>query len=135
MMNLLKLMMVCALVFAARAQTPENEFTGGVANGRTWQALPSEFRTGFLVGFREGIIASENDEANRVYISDSATIGQVKKGIDLFYSDPANLAIGIKDASRIFLVRLGGADAATVEALTVKARRMAALGFALPIKP
>jgi hypothetical protein len=135
MLRLLKLMMVCALTLAAHSQTPENQFTGGVSNGRFWSTLTVADRDLLLIGFREGVIASENDEASRIYTSEAATIGQVRKGIDLFYSDPANLAIGIKDASRIFLVRLGGADAATVEALTVKARRMAALGFALPIKP
>jgi hypothetical protein len=134
MLKLLKLMMVCAVSFVAHSQTPANQFTGGVINGRFWQTLTPEAKTGFLVGFREGIIAGDNDDVSRIYISDSATVGQAKKGIDLFYGDPANLAIAIKDASRIFLMRLGGADSTAVEAVTVRARREAALGFALPTK-
>ena len=122
-----KTIFLLSLVFAVASfgQSADNQMTGGAVNGRFWMSLPSDMKATLLLGFREGIVASRNFEAVKAYISDAATIGEVKKSIDQFYDDPANLAIAVKDASRVFVMKLSGAAPERLAAEVATLRRAA----------
>jgi hypothetical protein len=128
-LKLMKLTSICVLAIAAQTQTLDNQTTGGAVNGRFWMSLPDDMRAALLLGFREGIVASRDFAAVKAYVSDTATIGEVKKAIDRFYDDTANLPIAVKDASRIFVMKLNGASSVSLDIEVANTRRLAALGI------
>lgn len=118
----LLLIMTCALA----AQTPANQLTGGEHNGRYWLELEPSNRTIFVVGFCAAVNAIGGRNVDTFLGEGSGTIGETVKGLDLFYDDPANAAIRIGDAFRVFAMKISGAAPDVLAVKTAALRRAAA---------
>jgi hypothetical protein len=107
----------------------DSEFmTATFLNGRAWKAFDDSGRTAYIAGLYNALMFAnavcKESEFKSIYLP-SAPAGEVVKGLDLFYEDPANGAIPILYAVRIFKMRLEGSSQAEIQAATEDARRSA----------
>jgi hypothetical protein len=93
--------------------------TGGFINGRTWRDMPPQQKTGYLVGFADGIKVPTYDNnkedqalaaaARKRFFGDSR-LGEITAAVDDFYRDPANLQIQVYVAFKYFQDKVNGAS-------------------------
>jgi hypothetical protein len=123
------------------AESPRLQF-----NGRFWQNLQYGPKSYFIVGFLEGLQAGAYDAIYKQDFGESAdasriaeavnraiktrdkfwgksTLGEVIRGLDQFYADPANALIPIHIAMQYFQARVIGADMAPWDAWVQNLRR------------
>ena len=106
------------------AQLQETQLTCGTRNGRFWQASNEDEKLGFIEGYMEGAKAALLDSRipdelqTTVWESRFAgksTIGEILKGVDGFYADPANALIPIQFAIAVFRERVRGSSPENLE--------------------
>lgn len=105
------------------AQIPDPELTGQFFNGRFWGALSDTQKLHFVMGLGQGISLGPPGNLE-IYLS-VATYGELVKGINQFYGDPANGAIPIVNAMVVFAKKMGGSFPEEIEELTAEFRRRA----------
>jgi len=98
----------------ASAQIPDSQRSSNIVNGRWWIVQDSQTQVGYLMGFEDG-----NNDA---LFANSATYGEVARGVTLFYREPANGRIPLPAAVFIFFRKFHGATPAEIESMTVWAR-------------
>jgi len=116
-----KLLIVCGLLAALSAsmtaQVPDAQLTHGSRNGRFWQAISDSDKLGFIEGYLEGaalVIAdwriSEDLRTILVasYVPSKATLSEVLKDLDSFYTESANARIPIRIAVSLFVAKVRG---------------------------
>jgi len=139
------LLLLCAtVVFAAdqatRSAAPE---ISAPNNGDDWLKLSSTEKLFWAVGYSQGY----QDALDKIDVTSgpgtpcaslaarterqSSTAGKVSgfeivSGLERFYSDPANTAIPVGSALRIYLLQASGKDQATVQELIDTARLLGA---------
>jgi hypothetical protein len=118
----MKRILIASIVLAggicAAADAPE--FTGGSRNGRFWLRMAPGERIFFVTGFIEGFGAGGKD------IGVGVTMGELQKGVDAFFEDPANAGIPISSAVLIFGLKLRGSSPAWLDEQIIGLRRAAA---------
>jgi len=93
--------------------------TGGLKNGRFWIGLSPGERIGFIIGFDQArALGSLSD----TYWPDGSTAGEVAKGVDQFYEDPANVALHVGAALSVFYWKVHGDTAEQLAAYTAALR-------------
>lgn len=136
------LLLLCATVgFAAdRPAAPE---IAAPTNGDDWLKLSSSEKLFWSIGYSQGY----QDALDKIDVTSgpgtpcaglaarterqSSTAGKVSgfelvSGLERFYSDPANTAIPVGAAIRIYLLQASGKDQATVQELIDTARQLGA---------
>lgn len=109
------------------AQVPENQRTGDLLNGRFWVANDNHTaKVLFLYGFLDALNTRSDipSPAILTYFS-KATFDETVKGLDQFYSDPANDEIPIALALNVFTDKVKGATPEALAAETAEMRRRA----------
>jgi hypothetical protein len=103
------------------AQAPTSQYmTGGSRNGRFWLRLESNERACLVIGFIEGAAVGGKD------VGAGATVGELERGVDSFYGEPANAAIPISSAILLFGLKVRGESPEFIEQQTLALRRAAA---------
>ncbi|HSP33907.1 MAG TPA: hypothetical protein VLU46_06290 [Thermoanaerobaculia bacterium] len=138
------LLLLCATVgFAAdRPSTPE---ISAPTNGAEWLKLSSTeklfWALGYSAGYQEAlgkidVTSGTGSPCAAVAIRTERSTSPVGKvngfelvsGLERFYSDPANIAVPIGSAVRIYLFQVAGKDEATIQELIDTARMLGAQG-------
>ena len=137
------LLLLCVSgAFAQKSATPE---ITAPANGAEWLKLSSTeklfWAIGYSTGYQEALgkidvtSGSGSPCATLAVRTERSTspVGKVNgfelvSGLERFYSDPANVAIPIGNAVRIYLFQAAGKDEATIQELIDTARMLAAQG-------
>jgi hypothetical protein len=101
---LLMLMVMCGLAAGAG---DDPKVTDGFMNGRGWLAMTDEIKTGFIVGFYEGIRWGNNSMA-RMLSPTGLNYGEVSKAVDMFYKEPTNALIVIPGALTYVTAKASG---------------------------
>ncbi len=114
--------------FATLYGQPRGQRTAGMINGRAWVIFTPRMRTSFLAGFTDGIgvYSCSLDQLKSVKKS-GLSIGESKKMLDDFYSDPGNVLIPVAAALELVTDR-GGESPDEYEQLLLAARRIAGRG-------
>lgn len=133
---------------ADRATTPE---ITPPANGEEWLRLSSSEKLFWSIGYSQGYL----DALNKIDVAagptspcaslaarterQSSTFGKVSpfevvSGLEKFYSDPANTAIPVGSAIRIYLLQASGKDQTTIQELIETARLLGAEAARRPAK-
>lgn len=133
----MKLLIGCALLAAfsvsMAGQVPAAQLTQGSRNGRFWQAIGDTEKLGLIEGYLEGAIQVIADwrisEELRTALvetySGSSTIGEIVKGLDGFYAEPANARIPIRAAISLFRAKVNGISPAEFEKQVAVLRELA----------
>lgn len=109
----LKLIWVFSVVLLSCATTLAGQAadeTMGAYNGLYWRSCPAALKTGFVVGFVEGIKVSDFAAHNRQKYATSATVGEMVAEIDRIYGadSKASLSMPIWFAMRLAVLKLNG---------------------------
>src|SRR6266436_1301392 len=118
-MRHLLLLMIAGAALCQAPKAPDR--TDKVANGRFWKALSNEGRLYYVIGFSDGVVSSSL-EAIATYIP-NATYGETVEAIDRFFAEPENAAIPVRDAVRVFRMKLNGASPERIEEEKAAIRR------------
>ncbi|MGZ8831833.1 MAG: hypothetical protein ACXW19_01395 [Thermoanaerobaculia bacterium] len=132
------LLLLCATVAFAADRPAAPEITAP-NNGDDWLKLASTEKLFWAIGYSQGY----QDALGKIDVSagpgtpcanlaakterQSSTAGKVSgfelvSGLERFYSDPANTAIPVGSAIRIYLLQASGKDQATIQELIDTAR-------------
>ena len=132
------LLLVCSTVAFAADRPASPEITAP-ANGDDWLRLSSTEKLFWAVGYSQGY----QDALSKIDVTSgpgtpcaslaarterqSSTAGKVSgfelvSGLERFYSDPANTAIPVGSAIRIYLLQASGKDQTTIQELIDTAR-------------
>lgn len=132
----MKQILLCvALTAGLYGQPVPGEQTGGLWNGRFWNAQTPALKGYFLIGYAAGAY----DAALLIYeragqdgtpilkelFPSGMTSEEVAIALDRFYATPENLPVVINAAIKIVAQRAAGADEATVQRAIANARRAA----------
>lgn len=98
--------------------------TGRARNGRFWIGMRPSDQVSFLHGFSDGVFATNSVEATKIYTPTGTSFGELARFISRLYEDPENMGIPIKDAIRLFVVKLHGASAEQLQAEMAALRRL-----------
>jgi hypothetical protein len=117
---------------AMAADADDEWFTMKMLNGRGWGHLPDEaarevYLTGLINGLRyawvlQGRATSQLNE--RIYIP-PLRLAETRKGIDLFYGDPANSNVPVVLALEVLKMRVDGKTHVEIDKQIEEARRFA----------
>jgi hypothetical protein len=145
-MKQIAILMLAGIALAA--QIPENQLTFTLKNGRWWAGLSSTGKTYYLIGMADGL-GSADLYANAVaaigphppakpydtlsLLFAASTFAEIEIGVDRFYGEPANAAVPIVAALRLFREKVEGSTPEEQSAHAAEARRLA-LPKAAPAK-
>ena len=136
------LLLLCATVGFAQTRPAAPEITAP-SNGDDWLRLSSTEKLFWAIGYAQGY----QDALNKIDVTagpgtpcaglaarterQSSTAGKVSgfelvSGLERFYSDPANTAIPVGSAIRIYLLQASGKDQQTLQELIDTARLLGA---------
>lgn len=118
------ILLCCALA----AQTASNQFTNGARNGRYWLWMDPSARTTFLVGFSEAMHVADAETRRMFFDVGVSVFGELQRGVDQFYDDPANASIPIASAISVWALKSNGATAEMVDAYIANLRRLSKPG-------
>jgi hypothetical protein len=111
-----------AVAVYVSALDPDSLTTGGLYNGRGWVTANSGEKLYFVMAFGDALIVET--KVSGVYFGES-TNGEIVKGLDQFYEDPANASIPVPFAMKLFARKVSGASAEDLAARTAELRRNA----------
>jgi len=113
------------LFFTTVYGQPRGQRTAGMINGRAWVIFTPKMRTSFLAGFGDGIgVYSCGSDQFKSVKKSSLSIGESKKMLDDFYSNPENILIPVAAALELVTDR-GGESPDEYGSLLLEARRIA----------
>lgn len=108
----------------ACGQAQDTTKTFGYQNGRSWASMSESMKLGFVVGCGEGLAFAEMRKFGEQFPSKS-TNGEIVKGLDKFYDEPANAPIPIVGALGVFAAQVRGASASEITEMIESLRRVA----------
>jgi len=108
-------LLALSIIFTACALGENFNTTDGVFNGRLWNQDVPEARTGYILGYMEGMAdlvnLSDSPRAEKTFkalASPSFLVGEVFKEMNQLYENQANLNIPIREMIRYALLVLKG---------------------------
>jgi hypothetical protein len=131
------------------AQNTDLMTTGGIENGRFWNAMSEDSKVAWLVGYRSGILEAalasssfSNPSANEstlatevvklqnrimgVSFPSGLTFSEVAKSVDQFYDSPENLRVDLRDALGVVLMKTKGVSQSQIDDQISRIRKSAA---------
>lgn len=96
--------------------------TGGLFNGRFWNAASVEGRLGYLMGFNDALGARGSDGSAARYLP-TLNFAEQQTAVTRFYQEPENLAIPILGALEVITLKVKGGDQSAIDALLARHRK------------
>ena len=129
--------------------TTDRMMTGGIQNGRFWNAISQESKLAWLFGYRSGILqaalvsyqnsnpgadgaagARETLKLQNQIIGISfpadLTYDEIAKSLDQFYDSPENLQVDLRDALEIVVLKTRGVAQSQIDEMISRFRKSAA---------
>jgi hypothetical protein len=128
------LLTITAFLVMAAMSTHAQEpgiLTCGNMNGHAWQSMAAKEKAIYLAGFSDALTrAAQHLKAHQelsAYWPEKFNIGEVQRGVEKFYGEPANLNIAIPDAVVLMVFQVNGIPTGDIERLLpgLRAKAMA----------
>lgn len=114
-----------------------SRYSGSYLNGRGWLTLDDASQLAYVQGLLDGMVyaahvivrKSKEPEEYEMFTKSEfprgRTMGEIRKGIDLIYADPANMNVAVIFAVEAFKARAEGAPKAVTDKYLEEARKIA----------
>jgi hypothetical protein len=134
--------LACALSAGAHAENKGPSYTGGLSNGRSWQALDKMAKISYVIGYREGVTATSRvateatlgTTVRQVLAGSSLNNREMADALDRFYQNPLNRPLAISDAVYIVVRQATGGDPKEISK-TIRQLRRETSGIPARAKP